>query len=199
VWLSAGKGVVADPKGGVNLWLDQSGRHNDFTQSNPKAYPSFVPNALAHHPVVELDGINGAMSCVLKQPITGSATMLVVWQALIPQRQTPQGGFNNRIVESLFDDTGSGNGQFDMVPSSDIGVVGLVTDEPILRCQSAKFPDGSKLIVLGLGSQVGRYGETSSGWNFTGQIAEVMVYSPALSDDAHQAVESYLMKKYDIR
>ncbi len=56
LWLSADFDVHEAPAGGVERWLDQSSRRNDFGQNFPNNRPSLLPTGLNGNPAVFFGG-----------------------------------------------------------------------------------------------------------------------------------------------
>src|SRR5437762_2695724 len=55
LWLRADMGVESDSTG-VKIWKDQSGHHNDATQTDSTLRPFFRPNSLHGKPSVHFNG-----------------------------------------------------------------------------------------------------------------------------------------------
>ena len=201
VWLDAGKEVDVDGLDDVQTWADQSGQHDDFMQTNRKERPEVSPDGMNGKPAIVFDGLTDSLTCVLKSPLSGSICGFVVWQAPAPQQSMLQGGYNNRLIDSALEPGSVTAYHFSMVPGLDlISINGqIVTDEPILSKLSSTVPSGSQIAAVAIGSQVRPNGNDLSGWNFTGLVSEVLIYSPTPADSDAQQVEQYLMTKYGIR
>lgn len=61
VWLRADQGIILNGSN-VNVWEDQSGNGNDFSNATPSQQPLFVANAINGIPAVRGDGTNHSLN-----------------------------------------------------------------------------------------------------------------------------------------
>ena len=189
-WYRADQGVVADDKGRISAWRDQSGNHLDLAAPQEQFKPHLVENAWHGLPVVQFDGVQNSLLCKIPEGNRKSITVIAAYSARAEdQINRIQEGHGNRLV-SIRTTT----------KEDYIGGVSMIVDsigwwKGDVAVATRKFDAGEQPTFLGLGYMVGT-NQDYRGWNFKGKAAEILVYSPALSDADAQKVASILKNRY---
>jgi hypothetical protein len=186
----------------VTNWLDLSGSGFNATQSIANNPPLYVPNALNGNAVVRF-GAGHYLSTLLPQ-ISGDKTIFVVetrnstgvGTELSSDTQT-SGDFLSNSNAGAVEAEGRLNVAYDLQVPATIGV-------PAVKC----FMRASGTEILSLNDTSvsgtfpdafsGHYTVSSSGYPFTGDIAEIIVYNRALSGAEQESVQSYLEAKWGV-
>ncbi|HTG45669.1 MAG TPA: LamG-like jellyroll fold domain-containing protein, partial [Verrucomicrobiae bacterium] len=221
LWLRADAGVIANGSA-VSQWQDQSGRGVHANQSMAANQPTLVANAINGKPILQFDGVNdflsfnlalnnlsGATFCLVSANTadrTGGSTeaenAALFWNETQAWGATYLSPFQNR-VQFRFGTTQMGNLPTYIRPDSlgssysrTIAIKNGTTDTLYVNGSLARQETGKQASLTG-GQSIGNVGR---GYNnnsfFPGQIAEVLVYSRALTDAERQDLESYLGAKY---
>ncbi len=197
VWLRADAGVP--PSGGfVDLWKDQSGNEDDASQGVGYALPALAMDASSGLPVLRFDGSNAFLS--LKTPIaTGQTVFLVLRNSSPAGYHTPLGDPN--AVTYL---SGAGRqiwyyGDAAQVLTGQTWLNGAPVDGT-----QAVYPDASASLAILTSIATDAVVPTAyvasgyAGYNWQGDIAEVVVYDRALTEAEGKEVATYLAKRYRI-
>jgi hypothetical protein len=210
LWLAADVGISATGTADVYGWADQSSEHNDASMplSSWPRQPKLFTNQINGRPAVYF---RGAASLVLTRPISASTfTIYIV-------------GENSQSSESfsmILGPAGSvGNNQLRWQGGSQLLFVGAsgsasasigndrVFHTLTLRYDGSSFTiarDGKTVAVSPASFQLGspwvfnQLGAWYSSYFMVGSIAEVLVYTAALSPADGQDVMSYLGGKYGL-
>jgi len=184
------QGVEADAAGKIGKWLDQSGNSLHLTAAGGEAQkPSLVQNAWNGLPAVALDGIGNKMLCPLPQKDHASMSVFAVYTAHAEDQVSRIQDGNNRLVSIPTTSKLDSEGGLAMLvnsidyPNGDVGVV------------SRKFDPGQQPTFIGLGAMTDNKGQMGN-WYFKGQVAEILIYSPALSEAETYRVVSALKARY---
>jgi hypothetical protein len=196
----------------ISTWADRSGNSRDATQATGGAQPKLYNNVLNGKKVVRFDGVDDVMEVDLTNPISQPITIFAV------TKQSGLPSVNGRVIHSsdpnlagsTFFPLGlnsSGNHLWnfgtDTVTgvsfSSNFAIYGVIAN----GSQSATFRNGASLFTGNPGSNgIARYlyvGNLQSGLRgLNGDIAEILIFSTALSALNRQRVERYLGAKYAI-
>ena len=210
LWLRADAGVSVDANGNVNAWLDQSGNAT-VSQSNSARCPALVNAAVNGLPAVRFDGGSDELDSSLLSAGGTGATFFVVtrgsqYQSLL-RFQGTTGNYliypwstNQQFINSADGGTGGGitcglvSGQWN---------IGEATyqagDRMVTYCNGslvASRPAANVNLPGGMPFNLGAYAGGSE--YLQGDVAEVLIYSRALSDTERLTVEAYLNAKYAV-
>jgi hypothetical protein len=226
LWVKADQGVTFDAANLVSSWADQSGNGNNPAQSNVANQPLYVPNAVNGKPVLRFDGLTDSINSPTGA-ITGdtSHTIILVtkfngvsgFRGGMAYYSGTAGGDQNSSVGVVGNNTGDphtwagGFGQ-DNAPytgnlsldSASFHILDKVYTSTTANYRS--YLDGVKDVDAtgdhyNLGNSeigIGRQFDDDAASHAGADIAEVIVFSQALSDSDRQAVEGYLSAKYAI-
>lgn len=191
IWLSADAGVSKDSSGKVSSWTSQVEPKVEMAQEYPDLQPSFKADAVNGLPALGFDGNNDCLvSRELPKDFTGDLTVLVVWGYATEQVNQGQDGVNNRIISAPTVKGSDWETGFQLTTGSkDIAKPSIAI---------GKYKERPQLKYLGLAGMTNPDNGTAGGFNFTGNIAEVLVYTAALSDADLASVTKYLQGKYKI-
>ncbi len=221
LWLAADQGVTLNG-GKVQRWKDQSGTRADAVQNTAAYQPTLVTNALNGKPVVRFDGVNDFMTFQYSpNGLTGMTLVLVSAAA-----QDYDGSSNGvRNAPLFWNETGSwgtvhlspfqrvvrfrfGTGQTGNLPAYQLPDPQGMKERIVIAVKNGPneslFVDGKKVLnVSGKLSTIQRIqaqGNLGRGYDddtfFAGDIAEVLVYQRALTDQEISSLQQYLQAKY---
>ncbi len=224
VWLKQDAGVMTNDATEIVSWSDQSGNGAHATSGLSGTRPTLVANQINGASVARFDGTNDALLIYGGDPNATAAEVYVVIQAAqaYPDQSRGFWQMNNtstsmtyypRTDGTLTDDFGSVNAhdlgapikridQFRLYNASSqagswIARLDGVNQFSTTDNQFQFNPSNMSLYGHSLGMGYGNDHQGSIGASyFAGDIAEVMIFNKALSDDERHAVENYLMVKY---
>jgi hypothetical protein len=214
LWLKADAITgVADGAPMYSGWPDSSGQAHDFAAY--VGYPIFKQNFLNGKPVVGFSGTNQFLTNTTAALISGQCTVIAVVSfdaaaAGAHSYFSSGGGASNNIAMTI------GSNGADLVhnhfasgwaSATDIGGVvpnafNIVTADwngsniHLWRNGALKATTGAT--TFGNTATTTRLGLDDLSQTFAGNLAEVLIYSRALSDPERHAVDSYLSTKYGI-
>jgi hypothetical protein len=219
LWLRADAGVRQNGQA-IESWSDQSGSGNNVVQARSGNRPTLVPNVVHGLPVVRFNGSNQFMNFQL--PVNGLPGMTIM---LVSSSASDKNGAWNGTDSSpiTWNETGNwgsvalnplqryvkfrfGTGQVNNLPvytrtssaKTDFSLSTVIkngsAESLFINGQSALTLAG-KLPKISRASASANIGKGYTGY-FAGDIAEVLVYTRALSTAERQAVEGYLLSKY---
>ena len=218
-WYKADQGVTSSG-GLVSSWGDTSGHNNNAMQSTSANQPSLVANSLNGLPVIHFNGSSTQLA--LTRPISSDFTIVVEFrssQLFGSGTQWYNGaGLVDGEVSGVANDFGlslnqgrvlGGTGSPDTTASSAsasyadsnahtavfkrvaaTGALSLYVDGQLVGTATGGKQQLTSPPRLVLGSL-----QTNLNY-FSGDIAEVLIYSQALSDTDRQTVENYLRNKW---
>ena len=220
LWLKADAGVSKDSSNLVSAWADQSGLNNTALQSDTSLQPTWVDAVINNLPVIRF---NGAIDTRLQSSFDPGTTGMTVFYVaktgdsldLYPSllgsgvNATPGIRWAFGLGSDMQYQQGYGwagsNGMLGLGSDASLAPDTVytmsyrtdksqwtVTKNGVLANTVAdtSFPTGTYQLTIGAeDNSVGR-------WPFTGDLAEVLVYNTALSDNDCQQVEAYLQTKY---
>ena len=220
LWLKADTGVRLNGNR-VSRWLNQAGSGSDAVQRSVTSQPFLVTNVVNGNPAVRFDGMSDYMTFAL--PLNGlqGVTLFIAGSAAADVNGGGSGAYRAPLY---WDETGTwgqvhlspfqkavnfrfGTGQTgNMItytrPAS-IGSQWSVTAALKNGTSTSLFVNGSQVLtrtdqlpILTNISNTGNLGRGDAGTYFPGDIAEVLVYTRAVSDAERKAIEAYLMAKY---
>jgi len=224
LWLDAGDLSLAN-NAAVTTWSDKSGSGNDMTQFGAYNTPVYQSNGLASgaYPVVRFDGTERYLSVSDNSTISGlsEVSMILVFQSSA-LGGSPRGIISKRLSStsneeySLFSYT-SDYLDYDIHTTSDSRsttsptAISTATDYVVStiyngsikqiflqttqagsnQSKTGTINDGTAPLILGaLNENYGTY--------FSGDLAEVILYSRGLNEAERLIVENYLAEKYAI-
>jgi hypothetical protein len=222
LWLRADAGVTSSGAL-VSQWSDQSGTGTNAAQATATRQPTLIANAINGLPALGFDGVDDFMTFNL--PMTGfpGATIFLVGASTsATQDGTWHGATNSAIFWNENSDwstifltpfqrhvkyqfgTGWPNNLSTYTRPVSLGTTFSVNtaikngaNEALYVNGSLVFSAGGKGPALMNSRPTGNLGR---GYNdntyFSGRIAEVLVYTRALTDSERQSVEAYLLARY---
>ena len=212
LWLKADTGVIADAKGNIARWTDQSGKGNDATQATAGSRPTLAANSLNGLPAVQFTASKNqwfALPNIMNGATAGEAFVVVQVASGSPSSPSSLWSLGSagadyfpNIDGTIAESFGS-NTQYNIgCPANGLGqyVLYNVSAQP---GQWLAQIDG--ITVASSGGNAVAFGSTptlgSDYWGdcfFDGDIAEIIVYENALTADQRAAVGAYLQGKYAI-
>ena len=220
LWLDANDSSTITLNGStVSQWDDKSGNNYHISQATASNQPAYVTSVLNSKNIVRFDGVNDIMSNASAQPVAGSASRTIFYvfscnstfngsnyeYGLYFGLASPVNGGVIAISQELAVRVSNGYRVFNQ--SNDDGshaVISAVQDGTNVSNYSM-WKNGSALsatttrsraLNIGPGIHLGAH-PVIANW-FDGDIAEVIVYSSALSTSDRESVESYLSNKWGI-
>lgn len=226
LWLRADSGVTSS-SGAVSQWSDQSGQGNNATQSTGSAQPTLTSGAVnsAALPAVLLNGTsqflnlpsgfanltNGASIFVVAKPTSSTATgdpcafgNASNSDAVFPQTVGKNASLNawNGTTSSSVATTTSplSNSQYQLLEEVLLPGATAGTATGTIWVNGSQKVQATNLQNLNNISRTQNFvGCGIGGTNFfQGGIAEILVFSTALSASQRASVESYILSKYAI-
>lgn len=214
MWLKASTGVTKDGNGFVSYWADQSGAGNNVSQSTAALQPVLDLSAANGRPAVKFQGGGNVLQTSgLVAPADGPFSVLTfVSPTSIASPQTIywQGGSSSTngygagltTPANLSASWGGSSAQITQTDPAAVGkwyLVSTTYDQSFHRMWVNGVSAGSAPKVdsnfNGGVFSIGNYGPAPT-QGFNGDIAEVLVYNRALSDDERSSAERYLKYKY---
>jgi hypothetical protein len=224
LWLKADGGLgQTSSNNPVNLWLDQSGNGNNAQQATYVNQPIWIPNAIAHLPVIQFNGTNsyfalpsfmsaataGEAFVVLKVSVTNSE------HALWEMGSYGAGGIGDDEQESYPNTDGSISDGFGSISRQPIGIpLQPLTQYHVFEVSSQtnnwqvwingllQYQMLTNTVGFGnspiLGTAQDNNGTIVYYSYFAGNIAEVLVFNRSLSADEKVSVGDYLFSKYGL-
>ncbi|HEY3376353.1 MAG TPA: endo-1,3-alpha-glucanase family glycosylhydrolase [Armatimonadota bacterium] len=191
-WYRADQGVIADANGRISAWQDQSGNKLHLTATADADKPHLLAKCWNGLPAVELDGVRNSMLCLLPDAECASMTVIAAFAARADDQVCRiQNGANNRLVSICTASKADHEGGIAVGVSSIDYYKGDVA-----AATRPSFPPGERPTAFGLGFMVNGKNTNYRNWNFTGKVAEILVYVPALSDADSKKVISILKTRY---
>jgi hypothetical protein len=214
---------VTSASGTVSAWADQSGTGTNAAQATAASQPAFVANAVNNLPAVDFDGVNDFMTFNLPMTnLSGATIFLVAASTSATQDGTWHGAANSAIFWNENSDwstifltpfqkyvkyqfgTGWPNNISTYTRPVTLGSAFSVNAAVKNGANEALYVNGSLVFSAGgkgpamMNSRP--TGNLGRGYNdntyFAGRIAEILVYTRALTDIERQQVETYLLGRY---
>ena len=212
-WLRADAGVSMDSSNRVSSWADQSGNGHTATQSTQSLQPLWVNSVVNGYPILRFDGVQSVLDITNYGVLDNPFTVFAVYTkdaagslCLLSESPNEYGGMSiiGRTDTTLAIVLG-GVGDFTVnVPA--YNGPSFVVDSFMKSSSSDTIWRNSTQLGSGYTTQQGTQssgplwiGENPGGpyW-LDGDLAELICYSTALSGSDRQAVENYLLSKYNI-
>ncbi len=219
VWFKADAGITLNGST-VSQWADQSGNGNHATQPTASAQPTLASGAINGLPAVSF---NGTQDMQFPLPVDGLSGMTIFLVNANGASFTGGGAhvYNSPIFWNATADWGTvylspfeqsvawgfGTGQANNDPiytrPASIGTAFTLTDvvkngatENLYVAGTLVATATGKLAAIADTQPTGNLGVGYLNTHWNGQIAEVIVYTVALTDAQRQQVEQYLTTKY---
>lgn len=225
LWLKADAGVTTDLNGGVTQWEDQSGEANHAVQFDGNRTPVLVNGALNNKPVLRFDGVDDFLDVADSPSLSGTgdmssffiikfddfATFRAVWG------KTAGSGGNQPAPTDIYalpndgrlrvfrgNGTGIGNSSATTtqpLPANAYLAVGFDVSGSTLNHYLNNQPNGSGAATASVGDgdtplKIGT--RTDFVTKLKGNLAELLIYSRALSAAERNDVFAYFRSKYGL-
>lgn len=209
VHLKADAGVTTDGSGNISVWTDQSGTGNNASQSTSTLRPALVSNAVNSQPAARFDGSNDGLALpdTMETGITETELFIVLKgteEQGVYRKPFTFGGYYGlhypAVGGVLWDDTGSNANKLIGDPALPLDEWRVYNSSSTAGQFSARLNGG--LIYQTFTNTVGfrasgfYVGQGHDGYNFLGDIAEIIVYNRVLSAAEREAITLYLAVKY---
>jgi hypothetical protein len=206
----------------VSTWADQSGAGHNATQAAAAAQPALISNVVNGKPVVTF---NGSQDMQFNLPVDG-LTGITIFLVNANGATYTGGGDDCNNAPLFWDETADGGtvylspfeqyakwefgtGQANNFPSytrpASISTAFTMTDVVKNGATENLYVGGTlaatasgKLAAIANTQSTGNLGVGYLNTHWNGKIAEVIVYTTALSDTQRQQVEQYLKAKYGL-
>ena len=223
LWLKGDAGITTNASGGVVQWGDQSTNGNNAVQGSPAQAPLFVANALNSKPVLRFDGADDFLDVADSDSLSGTGDMAsffvvkftdfawynAVWSKTAGENgnlpaptdiYTPQGSSFLRVFRG---DGAANVGAVDSGPLREniYLVLGFDVAGNVLTHYLNNQPNGSGTITTNTadGNTALKIGSRTDGvTRMKGDIAELLIFSRALSTTERRNVLNYLQTKYNL-
>jgi fibronectin type 3 domain-containing protein len=208
-WLRADTGVTVDGSTKVSTWADQSGNSNSGTQSTATNRPSFIANALNGLPVVRFVATSSTR-LVLPSTLMNAATageMFIVHKSDVHQDASNYTGFHAFGSASAASHYPYYGGIYESFGATDRKTTGYppqpLNQYHLYNVMSQSGNWASRINgLLHYSTTTNTVGFTTapylgySGYYFSGDVAEVLIYGRALNAAERETVGNYLQNKY---
>jgi hypothetical protein len=176
----------------VSLWEDSSTNNYDFSQGSPSLRPIYRTGIINNKPVVRFDGINDVVTN--STAITHGTIFVVGKRSAVNQPFAEVSGGNSSsrrgLIGQYYPTYATYNEYYVNGMAAAHGGTGATNTNLIFTGRSPSTPVSSGLFLLGQGTPSYAY--------LNGDIAELVVYSDALSAGQMKEVGAYLQDKYAI-
>lgn len=214
LWLRGDAGLTIDGSNKVSAWSDQSGNGHHALPATSTASPTLTMSALNGLPVVQFNSAGGTRLSIsnstLLNPSAGVSVMAVVRRtsgatvARVLSKTNGSTGYgldfsNGTTVRSLINNTSSASTTLAATISGVVAAIYSTTDgnkiyvnggAPVLATYSTAIVSNTTSVGLG--------GDAVGGSYLDGEIAELLVFNKAITDDERKDVEAYLYEKYGV-
>ena len=220
VWLMGDTGTTLNPGGGVATWADQSGNHNDASQSDATLTPVLTNKAVNGHAALTFDGateylaaadspsleITGDISSFWVANFADFATYRAMWSKGVNNLPAPTDMYAvpNSGTFRIYRGNGTNAQSVDSAtpyPAGSYILAGFDQVGQTLTHYLNGNANGSGTVTVPLGDAgnplyVGTRADFVT--KFGGQMAELLIYNRALSSTERGAVGEYLAEKYGL-
>ncbi len=203
LWLRSDVGVQTTEFGAVTNWVDQSGNGRHASQTDPNRQPVYSASAFNGQPAVTFDGGDAATGDRLSFGGIPMQTIFIVNRVAAGTIDNAGiiglgGGYNDKSLRRAdsrnWRHVGSDGNDFSNPAGSLFAVNGVNT--------SVAEPGVCHVLMAQRGGGTYTYDTIGAGFydnrSFKGDIAEVIVYSRALTTDERIRVGLYLSQKYSL-
>jgi hypothetical protein len=221
LWLKADAGVTTNASGGVTQWTDQTTNGNNALQGAGTAAPLFVANALNTRPVLRFDGVDDFLDVADSDSLSGTGDMAsffvvkfadfvnynAVWAKTAGNLPAPTDVYTpaGDSVLRVF----RGDGTFANLSAVDSValrgnaylVLGFDVAGSTLTHYLNNQTNGSGTVTINTADgntplKIGTRSDAAT--RMKGDIAEILIFSRALSSLERSNVFSYLQTKYNL-
>lgn len=224
LWFAADLGISTDDGGSVIRWADQSGQGRDGIPGELR--PPRLERGRAHLPVLHFDG-EGELALPTMSPF-GEVSFFAVVETLVEERRCPSIlHFTNLVGTTQYDDVEIGRHDRELYyevtsefvpmeatdsgtfPASHLTVLGVVHDanrravtrvngRVVHRREHMSLPDRVPRAAgyIGYNHYISKNQPTCD--PFFGNIAEIVLFGFALSEEQRSQVERYLSAKWKV-
>jgi len=218
-WVKAESGITSIA-GNVSNWADNSLGNNDASQTNASYQPSFNPFFQNYNPAVYFDGSNEHLNINdLINPTSTNVNVFAVgtnegggdlWHAMVSGQTDSQwtsGGYglcsyNGQVNFGFWTKQWSSNAHSTFIggPSMFASILeGKYDGATINYYRNAALNASTPFTQnIGDGGSTNLGGGNNTASNHKGHIAEVIIYTTALSDADRHKINSYLALKYGL-
>lgn len=212
LWLKADAGVVLSGSNKIATWEDQSGLGKHLAQANSSNQPITVLNALNGHPSVRFDGVNDKLSVSTSSGWNSSKfTVAVLLKPFSTTDWNQQLGATGGWGQFFFHAYNAGQIAVGTTSGSALiagGTRPRTMENGSLQLFVFRFNSGTAQFYRGRELIASKSMASPAAWTgfmlgsedantINGDVAEVFVYSDALSDGALGNLQEYLEEKYD--
>lgn len=207
LWLKSDKGITLDVNNKVSLWENQGslGSTHDAIQNTESYRPLYVSNVLNGKPVLRFDALYSQYINIPEITFTDNQSVFVLYKNIDFMKEMSAFGYYDIGTHGLIQQQGIlYSGLFSPLTYYNTGDI---TDWVIISNLSINhtlhlYINGVKPSINGSNGSINYQtynciGRASGQYN-TGDIAEIIVYNQALSDEERITVENYLKNKYAI-
>ena len=187
----------------VQQWNDQSGSANHRTQGTAGNRPTFKTNILNSQPILRFDGAGGGSDTLAgsMSSVAQPCTVALVLKQNAAANQVPAGGGTQAFLYDWSASAGKLNAgadvSFSVVPTDwNIIVYRLDGASSAVFVNKTKTTGNPGTNALGTNFTVGAWG--SSGFEYAGDIAAVVVEDTALNDAGCEALSDELNAIYAV-
>jgi hypothetical protein len=224
LWLRADAGVTTNASGGVIQWDDQSTNANNAAQITDAAAPLLINGALSGRPVLRFDGLDDFLNVPDADSLSFTADMTTLFVVKIDDfdwfreiwGKTAGPNGNLPAPTDIYVPQGAnfmrafrGDGTFNNLTAVDSGplradtylVLGLGVEGSTLTHYLNNQANGSGTVTLNTadGNTDLKIGTRQDGFTrLKGDIAELLIYSRALSTTERSNAFNYLQVKYGL-
>ncbi|MDD2635203.1 MAG: hypothetical protein PHW82_06850, partial [Bacteroidales bacterium] len=190
--------------GAVSQLYDLSTNGYHLTHGTAINRPLQITNAINNHSIIRFDGSNDNLFRDLGQTFSQPITVFIVWKNSKVTGTSPPLYFIDgtnfiRIRSQLGGRVSLDAGASQINYVKDQAFSDFIVTSGLFNTTDSKLYENGILQQSGVLTNMG-YSRITLGfggsWYFGGDIAEVIVYSTAMSDEDRQSVENYLMDKY---
>jgi hypothetical protein len=199
LWLDASEtSTLVQTDDAISEWKDRSGKNNNFTNSNPARRPKAIANALSSKPVIRFDGKDDYLSKDNSNLVKDVTTIIMVLKSNTTGRKIFDTNGSSRMVSHEtkgiqllgFSNPAYSIGTYKLVTSIYNGASNSVFVQGTSEVSGPMGGLGNSGLLNVLGAR------TNLSDAMDGDIAEILVFSRALTDLQRKGIELYLQKKW---
>ena len=217
VWLRADclNGVADDPadNSSVTTWSDVSGNSNNATSSGTPTFQSDATNLINSQPVINFNGSSTFSSIDIRAGTRPNITIFAVYKSRGSGNRegvwgVDDGGWDRFFLARWVGNDGliSAGNSANVTSSGVIGTATLITTiyKHNVSSGSTVYRNGSLAVTLTDQTNLTAaytnllIGSGGAGLNFTGDIAEIIIFNQALTSANMITVNGYLNTKYSL-
>lgn len=210
LWLKADSLALNDGDP-VGTWADQSGNGRDFTQATASLKPTYKANILNGKPVVRFDGVDDLLTAAAAvMTVTSDWSLVAVLKpisAVADRAPVMNGSASGYGIGTSTGATAKkgwiagGVSWQDSTTAADTNANVWVVSRVSGGGTTTLHVNGTALTVADAAATTptaSRLGSHAAGSEWNGDMAEVLMYTPKLTDANRDLLESYLGSKYGI-